>query len=298
MKTKDDSKGETAANSFVKKPEWLRKKLPTATEYSYLKKILSTGKLHTICESGKCPNIGECWERRTATFMILGDICTRSCGFCAVKTGKPLPPDNHEPLKVAEAVQQMQLKHCVITSVDRDDLPDGGAYIWAETVKEIKRLTPGITIETLIPDFNGNQELLSGIVEAKPDVISHNLETVERLTKLVRVHAKYRTSLDVIRFISLSGIVSKSGIMLGLGETEDEIYKTMDDLLYNGCKIITLGQYLQPGKTNLPVQEYILPEQFEKYRIIALKKGFKYAESAPLVRSSYHSEKQINQTIN
>lgn len=285
-------------SSFSKKPDWLKKKLPSTSEYDYLKKILNKKNLHTICESGKCPNIGECWKNRTATFMILGDICTRSCGFCAVATGKPLPCDHTEPTKVADAIKQMQLKHCVITSVDRDDLHDGGAEIWAETVTAIKKIIPPVTIETLIPDFNGKKENLIKVILTCPDIISHNLETVERLTKQVRVFAKYKMSLGVIKLISESGIISKSGIMLGLGETEEEIFQTMDDLLDNGCKIITLGQYLQPRKTNIPVKKYILPSEFDKYKQIALEKGFSYAESGPLVRSSYLSEKQLGFTIN
>lgn len=288
-----------SGKSFVsKKPDWLRKKLPSVSEYAYLKKILNKNNLHTICESGKCPNIGECWEKRTATFMILGNICTRSCGFCAVQTGNPFPPDYQEPNKVAEAIQQMQLKHCVITSVDRDDLPDGGAEIWAQTVTAIRKLSPGITIETLIPDFKGNIENLLKVISSAPDIISHNIETVERLTKQVRIHARYKRSLEVLKIISCSGIISKSGIMLGLGETEEEIFQTMDDLLNNGCKIITLGQYLQPGKKNLAVEKYILPSEYKKYQQIALSKGFQYAECGPLVRSSYHSEEQLNFTIN
>ncbi|MFH0867251.1 MAG: lipoyl synthase [Bacteroidota bacterium] len=298
MSSPENSSG-LSGNSYVsKKPDWLRKKLPSVHEYAYLKKILIKNNLHTICESGKCPNIGECWEKRTATFMILGSICTRSCGFCAVQKGKPFPPDLQEPNKVAEAVQQMQLKHCVITSVNRDDLPDGGAEIWLRTVTAIRKLSPGITIETLIPDFKGNIENISKVISSAPGIISHNLETVERLTKKVRVHAKYTVSLDVLKRVSESGIVSKSGIMLGLGEKEEEIFQTMDDLLNNGCKIITLGQYLQPGKKNLAVEKYILPSEFEKYRLMAKAKGFLYAECGPLVRSSYHSEEQLNSTIN
>jgi lipoyl synthase len=294
-----DDPSNTPANSFVKKkPDWLRKKLPSVNEYAYLKNILNKNNLHTICESGKCPNIGECWEKRTATFMILGDICTRSCGFCAVKTGKPLPPDPREPNLVAEAIHQMQLKHCVITSVDRDDLPDGGAGIWAQTVLSIRKLSPEITIETLIPDFRESKENILTLVSSSPDIISHNLETVESLTKKVRVHAKYSTSLNVLKIISDSGVISKSGIMLGLGETEKEILETMHDILESGCKIITIGQYLQPGKSNLPVERYFLPAEFEKFREIALAEGFQYAECGPLVRSSYHSEEQLKFTIN
>lgn len=276
-----------------KKPDWLRKTFPKAGEYAYLKEYLSKYNLHTICESGLCPNIGECWGNRTATFMILGNICTRSCGFCAVATGKPLPVDIDEHIRIAEVIRYMQLKHCVITSVDRDDLADGGAEIWAQTVKTIKMLNPEITIETLIPDFKGNRISINKVIEIRPEIISHNLETVERLTKQVRVQAKYERSLEVIKFISSSGITAKSGIMLGLGETEEEIYQTMDDLLVAGCSILTLGQYLQPTKAHLPVACYVPPIEFEQLKNIALQKGFLFAESGPLVRSSYHAEKHI-----
>ncbi|NTW33102.1 MAG: lipoyl synthase [Bacteroidetes bacterium] len=276
-----------------KKPDWLRINLPKADEYSYLKQYLNKYNLHTICESGNCPNIGECWNNRTATFMILGNICTRSCGFCAVATGKPLPPDTEEPQKLAEVISQMKLKHCVITSVDRDDLTDGGAEIWAQTVTAIKKINPKTTIETLIPDFKGNTENIKKIIESSPDIISHNLETVERLTKQVRVQAKYSRSLDMLKYISSNGVKTKSGIMLGLGETENEIFKTMDDMLNAGCSIITLGQYLQPTKKHLPVDRYVTPEEFAKFKLIALEKGFEFAECGPLVRSSYHAEKHV-----
>jgi lipoic acid synthetase len=275
-----------------KKPDWLRKKFPKASEYAYLKEYLSKYNLHTICESGLCPNIGECWDNRTATFMILGNICTRSCGFCAVATGKPMPVDTGEPIRIAEVIRDMKLKHCVITSVDRDDIADGGSEIWAQTVKTIKMLNPEITIETLIPDFKGNRISINKIIETRPEIISHNLETVKRLTKQVRVQAKYERSLEVLKFISSSGIIIKSGIMLGLGETEEEIYQTMDDLLVAGCSILTLGQYLQPTKFHLPVVNYVLPLKFEQLKNIALQKGFLFVESGPLVRSSYHAEKQ------
>jgi len=276
-----------------KKPDWLRINLPKTNEYSYLKQFLSKYNLHTICESGNCPNIGECWNNRTATFMILGDICTRSCSFCAVKTGKPLPVDKDEPFRIAEVIKEMNLKHCVITSVDRDDLPDGGAETWFQTVNEIKRLNPNTTIETLIPDFKGNENNLKTVMNSRPEIISHNLETVERLTKSVRVQAKYQRSLTVLKFLSSSGAITKSGIMLGLGETHDEILKTMDDLLMAGCSIFTLGQYLQPTKNHLLVERYVHPEEFDSLKEIALKKGFSFVESGPLVRSSYHAEKQI-----
>ena len=276
-----------------KKPEWLRINLPKTNEYSYLKQFLSKYNLHTICESGNCPNLGECWNNKTATFLILGDICTRSCSFCAVKTGKPLPADKDEPKRIAEVIKEMNLKHCVITSVDRDDMPDGGAEIWSQTVKEIKKINPQTTIETLIPDFKGNENNLKTVIDSKPEIISHNLETVERLTKSVRVQAKYQRSLDVLKYLSSSGALTKSGIMLGLGETHVEILKTMDDLIMAGCRIFTIGQYLQPTKNHLAVERYVHPEEFDSLKEIALKKGFSFVESGPLVRSSYHAEKQI-----
>lgn len=278
---------------LLRKPDWLRSGFPRAGEYSYLKEYLNKYNLHTICESGNCPNIGECWENLTATFMILGDICTRSCGFCAVKTGKPLPPDFNEPVRIAEVVREMNLKHCVITSVDRDDLPDGGAQIWHNTIKTIRKKNPQTTIEALIPDFKGNKSCIRKLTEAGPEVISHNLETVERLTKQVRVQAKYKRSLNVLKLVSSSGITAKSGIMLGLGETQDEIEKTMDDMLNSGCSIITIGQYLQPSKVHLPVVRYVPPEEFIQIKKLSLRKGFVYAECGPLVRSSYHAEKQV-----
>jgi lipoyl synthase len=281
--------------NYQRKPGWLRVNLPKAGEYSYLKEYLNKNNLHTICESGNCPNLGECWKNRTATFMILGDICTRSCGFCAVKTGKPLHPDIEEPMRVAEVIRQMKLKHCVITSVDRDDLPDGGSEIWAATVKAIKALNPETTIETLIPDFKGAFKEIQKIIDTGPDIISHNLETVKRLTKIVRKKNIYERSLEVLKYISMAGTKSKSGLMLGLGETKEEIISSMDDLLFVGCKIITLGQYLQPSKKHLPVVRYVPPEEFEELKMIALKKGFLITECGPLVRSSYHAEKQIYQ---
>lgn len=278
---------------YLKKPEWLRIRLPRADHYQKVKNLMDDGSLHTICDSGACPNKGDCWAAGTATFMILGDICTRSCRFCNVKTGRPLAADPMEPLKVARAVQQMQLKHCVITSVDRDDLPDGGAAHWAETIRQVRQHAPHTTIETLIPDFKGNLQHLDMLLETRPQVVSHNLETVERLTREVRVYANYRQSLMVIQHISQSGLRSKSGIMLGLGETEDEILQTMDHLLEAGCQVITLGQYLQPSVKHLRVQNYVHPDDFARYGKIALEKGFLFAESAPLVRSSYHAEKHI-----
>ena len=276
-----------------RKPDWLKIRLATSGEYQNVKEIVRTHGLHTICQSGDCPNMTECWSAGTATFMILGNICTRACKFCNVTTGKPKPVDWNEPMQVAGSVKLMKLKHAVITSVDRDDLPDYGASFWATTIKKIKEINPETTIEVLIPDFQGKTECLQKVIDAKPEIISHNLETVRRLTPLIRTKAKYDTSLDVIKYISDSGTTSKSGIMLGLGETEKEVVDTMDDLLNAGCKIMTIGQYLQPTKENIPVEEYISPEQFEKYKKIGMEKGFKHVESAPLVRSSYHAEKQI-----
>lgn len=281
-------------NNIKRKPDWLKIKLPSGENYIKVRDIVKSKKLNTICTSGNCPNIAECWGNGTATFMILGDICTRSCKFCAVKTAKPEPVDYEEPQRVADAVKYMKLKHCVLTSVDRDDLVDGGAEIWAETIKKIKETTPDVTIEALIPDFQGKKNLLQKVIDAKPEIISHNLETVRRLTPLVRSVAKYDTSLDVIKYISESGITSKSGIMLGLGETEDEILETMDDCINIGCKVFTIGQYLQPTPQHLNVVEYVTPEKFEFYKQQGLKKGFKHIESKPLVRSSFHAEKHVN----
>ncbi|MFP4447713.1 MAG: lipoyl synthase [Bacteroidales bacterium] len=279
--------------SYRRLPSWMKMQMPKGDTYSRMKNRLNDNNLHTICTSGNCPNIGECWNRGTATFMILGEICTRSCKFCGVKTGKPLPPDTHEPKKIARTINILGIAHAVITSVDRDDLEDGGAAIWAETVKEVKKLNPGITVETLIPDFNGNTELVDMVIKSGPEVISHNLETVRRLTPQIRTKAKYETSLDVIQHIASSGVIAKSGIMLGLGETEKEIFQTMDDLLEKGCKVFTIGQYLQPTVDHLPVSEFIEPEKFEYYKEIGIQKGFSFVESSPLVRSSYHADKHI-----
>ncbi len=284
---------QTVKLQILRKPSWLKIKLPLGQNYTTLKRLVNEKHLHTICSSGNCPNIGECWELGTATFMILGDICTRACKFCNVKTGKPLPVDWNEPKRVAESVLFMNLKHCVITSVDRDDLPDGGAALWAETIREVKRMNPNTTFETLIPDFDGRSEDLQKVFDAAPNVISHNMETVRRLTPMVRTKAKCERSLDVIHQITKSGIVSKSGIMVGIGETTEEIYETMDDLLKVGCQVLTIGQYLQPTFEHLAVVEYIKPEQFAEYKRIGLKKGFKKIDSAPLVRSSYHAEKHV-----
>jgi lipoyl synthase len=277
----------------IRKPDWLKIKLPKGDNFLKVKGILEAKGLHTICSSGKCPNMGECWNAGTATFMILGDICTRSCKFCATKTGKPLPADKSEPEKIAQSVKHLNLKHVVITSVDRDDLPDGGAAIWAETVRKVKELNPGITIETLVPDFGGNAIQLQQVIDSAPDIISHNLETVSRLTPQVRSAAQYDRSLEVLRQIAASGLRAKSGIMVGLGETEAEVLATMDDLRRVNCNIFTIGQYLQPTPAHLPVAEYVHPDQFEKYRVAGLEKGFTHVESKPLVRSSYHAEKHI-----
>ena len=261
--------------------------------YSMVKHIVVDNHLHTICTSGNCPNIGECWNRGTATFMILGDICTRACKFCATKTGRPLPPDPAEPDRLAESIKVMRLKHCVITSVDRDDLADGGASVWALAIRRVKEINPGITMETLIPDFDGNHQNIQKIIDAGPDVISHNVETVKRLTPVIRTKAKYGRSLDVLKYISGQGKTAKSGFMLGLGETEDEIIQTIKDLRNTGCKILTIGQYLQPGTGYMEAVEYISPVKFEEYRITALETGFSFVESSPLVRSSFHAENHI-----
>lgn len=271
-------------------PRWMKMQLPKGESYSKVKNLVAKHHLNTICTSGNCPNIGECWNRGTATLMILGDICTRNCKFCGVTTGKPFPPDPEEPTRIAETVKIMQLKHVVITSVDRDDLPDLGAGFWAETIREVKKQNPETKIEVLIPDFQAKYELIQKVIDAAPEVISHNMETVERLTPQIRSAAKYRTSLEVIQCISNSGIVAKSGIMLGLGEQEDEVFQVMDDLRAVGCKVLTIGQYLAPTLSHIPVKEYITPEQFEKYRTIGLEKGFSFVESSPLVRSSYRAD--------
>ncbi|MGE4586350.1 MAG: lipoyl synthase [Mangrovibacterium sp.] len=275
-------------------PRWMKMKMPRGENYSRVKNLVSRHGLHTICTSGNCPNIGECWNRGTATFMILGEICTRNCRFCGVKTGKPLSPDQEEPRRVAESIRLMKLKHAVITSVDRDDLPDLGAGFWAETIRTVKQLNPEVRMEVLIPDFQGRRELIQKVAEARPEVISHNLETVERLTPQIRSAASYRRSLEVLRLIAGSNCIAKSGIMLGLGETEKEVLQTMDDVLETGCRVMTIGQYLAPSRQHLPVNEYIRPEQFERYRTIGLEKGFRFVESSPLVRSSYRAEEHAN----
>lgn len=261
--------------------------------YSRVKRLVEKNHLHTICVSGNCPNIGECWNAGTATFMILGDICTRACKFCATKTGKPLPPNPEEPVKLAESISTLKLKHCVITSVDRDDMPDHGSAFWAETVRAVKEINPGTTIETLIPDFDGKAENIQRIIDAGPDVISHNIETVRRLTPIIRTKAKYETSLNVLRYISEKGKTAKSGFMIGLGETEGEIIETIKDLFNTGCKIFTIGQYLQPTINHMKAVSYVTPEKFEEYKKTAFDAGFKFVECHPLVRSSFHAEKHI-----
>ncbi len=276
-----------------RKPEWLRVKLPVGKEYAHVRGLVDKHKLHTICESGNCPNMGECWGAGTATFMILGNICTRSCSFCAVATGRPLAVDLEEPERVATSVQLMNVKHCVITSVDRDDLKDGGSIIWAETIRAIRAKSPQTTLETLLPDFKGQWDNLARVLEEAPEVVSHNLETVRRLTKEVRIQAKYDRSLECLKHISEAGLRTKSGIMLGLGETEDEVLESMDDLVANGVHILTLGQYLQPTRKHHQVIEYIHPDQFAKYKEIGMQRGFRVVESGPMVRSSYHAEKHL-----
>lgn len=277
----------------LRKPDWLKINIPSGKEYKSVREIVESHKLHTICTSGHCPNMHECWGRGTATLMILGDICTRSCKFCNVKTGRPLPADLEEPKRVANSVKLMKLKHCVLTSVDRDDMNDLGAGIWAETVKQVKRENPETTIETLIPDFDGREDLIQLVTDAGPEVVSHNLETVRRLTPQTRSRAKYDLSIKTLEIIAKSKSVAKSGIMVGIGETPEEVYQLMDDLIAAGVEVMTIGQYLQPTKKHLEVLEYVTPEQFKEYEIAGKKKGFKYIESSPLVRSSYRAEKHV-----
>ncbi len=277
----------------VHKPDWLKIRLHRDATFAQTQRIVREHGLHTICTSGKCPNQAECWSRKTATFMILGDICTRSCRFCATRSGRPLPPDEHEPEEVARSVKLMQLRHVVVTSVDRDDLPDGGAGQWARTVEAIRQETPDATIELLIPDFDAKPELMDVVLASKPDIIGHNIETVERLTPLVRSRARYRTSLETLRYLHSCGAVTKSGLMLGLGESEEEVLQTLRDLREVGVGIVTLGQYLRPTLEHYPVAAYITPEKFEWYRLKALEMGFSYCASAPLVRSSYLAEEAL-----
>jgi lipoic acid synthetase len=283
----------TKETERLKKPSWLRVKLPIGENYRKVRNLVDQHKLHTICESGSCPNMGECWGEGTATFMILGNICTRSCGFCAVQTGRPEAVDEFEPGRVANSVKIMGVKHAVITSVDRDDLKDGGSSIWVQTVKAIRVQSPQTTMETLIPDFAGKWENLQRIIEVAPEIVSHNLETVRRLTKEVRIQAKYDRSLELLFRLKKGGLRTKSGVMLGLGETPEEVIETMEDLVNVQVDVLTLGQYLQPTSKHLPVQEFITPAQFAYYKELGLKMGFKYVESGPLVRSSYHAEKHL-----
>ena len=277
----------------LRKPKWLKVKLPTGENYRKVRALVSEHKLHTICESGSCPNMGECWGEGTATFMILGNICTRSCGFCNVQTGRPEEVDIYEPGRVAQSVKLMGVKHAVITSVDRDDLKDGGSEIWAQTVRAVRQQSPGTTMETLIPDFAGKWENLQTIIDVAPEIVSHNLETVRRLTKQVRIQAKYDRSLEVLFRLKKGGMRTKSGVMLGLGETPEEVIETMQDLRSVDVDILTIGQYLQPSPKHLPVAEFITPEKFEEYRLLGIEMGFKFVESGPLVRSSYHAEKHL-----
>ncbi len=281
------------ADSKIQKPNWLRVKLPTGENYKHVRGLVDTHKLHTICESGNCPNMGECWGEGTATFMILGNTCTRSCGFCAVATGRPDPVDWDEPQRVAEAIFLMKVKHAVITSVDRDELKDGGSTIWYNTIRAVKQLNPETTLETLIPDFRGIKDQVQRIIDAAPEVVSHNIETVESLTRRVRIQAKYWRSMEVLRTLKNGGMRVKSGIMLGLGEKKEEVIQTLRDLRDNGVDVVTIGQYLQPTKKHLPVDRFVHPDEFAEYRELGYELGLDYVESGPLVRSSYHSEKHV-----
>lgn len=275
-------------------PEWLKMQRASGENYSMVKRLVESNQLHTICASGNCPNIGECWNSGTATFMILGDICTRSCKFCATKTGKPFPPDHEEPARLAESIRILKLKHAVITSVDRDDLPDRGSGFWAETIRTVKRVNPGITVEALIPDFDGSYENIMRVIIAEPDIISHNIETVRRLNPVIRTRAKYNTSLTVLKIITENKKRAKSGFMVGLGEYEEEVKETITDLFNAGCRILTLGQYLQPGLNHMKPVDYITPDKFAEYRKFAIETGFDFVECHPLVRSSFHAEKHVS----
>jgi len=279
--------------TYLRKPAWLKTNLQSTENFTLVNKIVKENNLHTICTSGRCPNMCECWNRGTATFMILGEICTRACRFCNTLTGKPLPVDPEEPRKVAESIRLMKLKHAVITSVDRDDLPDKGAAHWAETIRVIKSVNPQLTLEVLIPDFDGDTALIDRVIAEKPEIISHNLETVKRLTSQIRTKAKYETSLSVLKHIASTGATAKTGIMLGLGETEAQVLELMDDALATGCSVLTIGQYMQPSRKNIAVSEYIHPDKFAEYKAVGLEKGFRIVESAPLVRSSYCAEKHL-----
>lgn len=285
--------GENIPIARTKKPDWLRVKLPVGESYRHVRGLVDTHKLHTICESGNCPNMGECWGEGTATFMILGNVCTRSCGFCAVATGRPAEVDWDEPQRVAEAIFLMKVKHAVITSVDRDELKDGGSIIWNHTIRAVKMLNPETTLETLIPDFKGVKENIYQIIAAEPEVVSHNIETVERLTRQVRIQAKYWRSMEVLKLLKEGGMRTKSGIMLGLGEKKTEVIQSMRDLRNSGVDVITLGQYLQPTKKHLPVVRFVHPDEFSEYKSSGYELGFDYVESGPLVRSSYHSERHV-----
>jgi len=279
--------------TYLRKPDWLKTKLHSTAEFTLVNNIVKENGLHTICVSGRCPNMCECWNKGTATFMILGEICTRACKFCNTITGLPLLPDPYEPEKLAASIQKMNLRHAVITSVDRDDLADGGVEHWAKTIRTIKSINPTTTLEVLIPDFDGKFNFIDLIISEKPNIISHNLETVRRLTPAIRTKARYDTSLSVLAYIASKNFTAKTGIMLGLGETEEEVLTLMDDALKAGCSILTIGQYMQPSRKNITVSEYITPEKFEEYKQIGLKKGFRHVESAPLVRSSYCAEKHV-----
>lgn len=279
--------------TYLRKPEWLRTKLYSESNFSHVSQVIKQHGLHTICTSGRCPNQSECWSKGTATLMIAGDICTRACKFCNTITGRPLPLDADEPRKVADSIKLMKLRHAVITSVDRDDLKDHGANHWAETIRNIKTVNPETTLEVLIPDFEGREELIDMVINEKPNIISHNLETVRRLTPQIRTKAKYDTSLKVLAYVASKNITAKTGIMLGLGETEEEVLQLMDDALAHGCKILTIGQYMQPSRKNIEVSEYIHPDKFEEYKQIGLQKGFRQVESGPFVRSSYCAEKHV-----
>lgn len=295
LPNKNTNKTPSENQNRISKPKWIRVKLPTGKKYNDLRTLVDKYKLNTICTSGSCPNMGECWAEGTATFMILGNICTRSCGFCGVKTGRPSQVDWEEPEKVAQSIKKMQIKHAVITSVDRDDLKDMGSIIWAETVNAIRRLNPDTTLETLIPDFQGKHNIINRIVSVSPEVVSHNVETVRRLTRHVRIQAKYDRSLEVLSYLKKKGVKrTKSGIMLGLGENENEVYETLDDLITANVDVVTMGQYLQPSKKHLPVTSFVTPEMFKKYEDYALNLGFRHVESGPLVRSSYKAHKHIN----
>ncbi|MFN8239215.1 MAG: lipoyl synthase [Bacteroidales bacterium] len=274
-------------------PGWLKMQRASGANYTRVKQLVTGNNLHTICTSGNCPNIGECWNAGTATFMILGDVCTRACKFCGTKTGKPLPPDEGEPERLALSINKLALRHCVITSVDRDDLPDKGAAFWAKTIETVKRLNPGLTIETLIPDFDGREDLLDNVISAGPDVISHNVETVRRLTPLIRTRARYERSLAVLKYLADRDVTTKSGFMVGLGEDDTEIREIIGDISQTGCSVLTIGQYLRPGFDFMEPVKYYTPDEFESFRVFAMSRGFRFVESSPLVRSSYHAERHV-----